>query len=949
MRKTVRRLSAWGILLVFCWVNVVVTGWAKERDLFVEAVWAWIEAGEVRIQAQLSANPERIELEIAQEGKSKSRVFRNDSRLSAAVQPTGDSPLRISLRKPDEDEPLVSWQIDLSGADLTYAEKLDVKKASWVRRAEVKAEWLAVTTLFEQGQGQTNSKADAFEADTPNKDESNREEPDSRNADQTPDELAQEFSTDFAESGKPGEIELRSREVLYELEPNDTFGKADWLFDAKDARGKIGKAGDVDYWKIKGTRHGRMNVSLRDIPYRQDYQLYIFDAEQNELGRSERPGEEAEEVEGIGLEKDKWYYIMVKGKEQSYHIDFHYRLRVDFLADQSDAKADVYEPNNSAKEAYDLSDMNSRYITGNLHAKTDVDYYRYSFSLTSTFMIDLKDIPTGMDLDLYVLDEQGKVLAKSEKPKSVSEQIVLNANPGTYIMKVMASQRSGFTPNSYTLDVRAITIPVILIPGIGGSRLVAEKNGETSEIWLALGDSLIGINDPRHRRLLSLEPTGPSSVEVRPREAGISILPEPDDEGFRAIEYLSYSPLNSVRDRTEQYYSMVKELEKMGYRKFRTIFAMPYDWRYSSTKNAAELKRRIDLALERTGARQVHLVAHSMGGLLTRETLLANVSYQPKINRIIYMGTPFLGSPRAYQAIKYGYNFSIPWMDEETGKVISEYAPAVYELLPSKTYFETVGFLRKNRNDPYSYTEFLQDKKIRLDYAPLVKQGGALHEKWEKKTINVPQYSIIGTGQTTFLGYFFDAYHNEWVPYYDKGMGDGTVPYISANYAQKDIKKRYYVAGEHAKLPTIPEVMRQVTQLLKGSEEAQPGLRNQVPGKGAKYLYYVISKEDGTFPALTFTKSGRSITLDAKKKEVQEDLAIEYHGNTVVIHVLDQEELEFEAPTPQQDTSPPKFIIKRFSSKDSKDDAENGRRYRLDEHGLTEETNAAARSREWEQ
>ncbi|TGU93972.1 esterase, partial [Mesorhizobium sp. M00.F.Ca.ET.186.01.1.1] len=232
------------------------------------------------------------------------------------------------------------------------------------------------------------------------------------------------------------------------------------------------------------------------------------------------------------------------------------------------------------------------------------------------------------------------------------------------------------------------------------------------------------------------------------------------------------------------------------------------------------------------------------------------------------------------------------------GKIISEYAPAVYELLPSKKYFETVGFLKKNRNEPYSYQDFLQDKKIRLDYTPLVKQGGALHEKWDKKTINVPQYAIVGTGQTTFLGYYFDAYHNEWVPYYDNGLGDGTVPYISANYAQKDMKKRYYVAGEHAKLPANPEVMKQVTQLLKGDEEVQPGLRNQLGGKSAKYLYYIISKEDGTFPELTLLKNGRSIKLAANAKEVVEDLAIEYHGNIVVIHVLDQEELEFEPPTP---------------------------------------------------
>lgn len=130
--------------------------------------------------------------------------------------------------------------------------------------------------------------------------------------------------------------------------------------------------------------------------------------------------------------------------------------------------------------------------------------------------------------------------------------------------------------------------------------------------------------------------------------------------------------------------------------------------------------------------------------------------------------------------------------------------------------------------------------------------------------------------------------------------------------------------------------MKQVTQLLKGNEEVQPGLRNQLGGKSAKYLYYIISKEDGTFPELTLLKNGKSIKLDANAKEVVEDLSIEYHGNIVVIHVLDQEELEFEPPTPASNEPATKLFIKRFSSEDSQEDGESGRRYRLDGNGLNE-------------
>ncbi|MGG1658879.1 alpha/beta fold hydrolase [Brevibacillus sp. NRS-1366] len=929
MGKTARGAALLLLMLVLCWGNIAQIGWAKERRSFVEDALAWMEEGELRIQAELAGTPAKVVLTLTQDRKKITRTFRGESRLSVAVIPTSVHPLKVQLNVPSIDEPVASWQLMVPDTAILHDGKMGIREVPWDKKAGKKSdrvELIANEVIEDAG---VESDADPDHVD-------NREEAEYKKRNASIQGWADDYYEEFSADDKPDEAALRSRAVTFELEPNDTSGKADWLFDGKDGRGKIGKSGDVDMWKIKAVKDGLMNIALREIPISEDYNLYVFNADNEEIGRSERSGNSDETIEGISLEKNKWYYIMVKGNEDSFHKSFYYLLRADVLDNQSDAKVDEYEPNNSIKEAFPLVPDYSASLVGNLHSRTDVDFYQFSFSLASTIFVDLKDMPEGMDIDLYLMDESGKVLAKSEKPKNANEQIILNANPGTYIVKVMASKRSAFTPNSYKLDVAAKTIPVILIPGIGGSRLEAEEGGKTTEIWLGLGDSLIGINDPKHRRLLSLEPIMPNSVDVSPRERGVTIYPERADEGFSAIEYLSYSPLDPVRNMTEQYYSMVKHLEKTGYKKHRTIFAMPYDWRYSSTKNSASLKQKIDVALQRSGARQVHLVVHSMGGLLVRETLLSNISYQSKVNRIVYMGTPFLGSPRAYQAIRFGYNFSIPWMDEETGKIISEYAPAVYELLPSKKYFETVSFLKKNRNDLYTYDEFLKDKKIQLNYAPLVKQGGMLHEKWENKTINVPQYSIIGTGQSTFLGYWFDAYHNEWAPYYDQGLGDGTVPYISANYAQKDIKKRYYVVGEHAKLPTIPEVIEQVTQLLKGEEKVQPGLRKLASNKKAKYLYYVISQEDKAFPRITLSKSGRTMTLDPEEKEVWEDLSIEYHNHIAVIHVSDGQELTFEPPMQQADKQSPRFLINRFSSEDSRQYQNTGKRYLLDEHGLTE-------------
>jgi hypothetical protein len=198
----------------------------------------------------------------------------------------------------------------------------------------------------------------------------------------------------------------------------------------------------------------------------------------------------------------------------------------------------------------------------------------------------------------------------------------------------------------------------------------------------------------------------------------------------------------------------------------------------------------------------------------------------------------------------------------------------------------------------------------------------------------VPQYSIVGQGHSTLLGYLFDHYHNNWAPFYDKGLGDGTVPYLSASYAQKDIKKKYYVNGEHAKLPTIPQVIQQVSQLLKGIEDIQPGLRKS--SKKNDYLYYILSQEDGEFPEIALIKSGKTLTLDPDKKEVWEDLSIEYHGNIVVVHVKDGKPLIFESSPKRNAKKQPRVTIQRFSSEDSKEEQETGKRYWLEETGMTE-------------
>ncbi|MFM1651148.1 lipase/acyltransferase domain-containing protein [Brevibacillus sp. B_LB10_24] len=678
----------------------------------------------------------------------------------------------------------------------------------------------------------------------------------------------------------------------FEIEPNDTPRQADWTFSGSDAYGRIQSADDVDYWKIRAPGNGTLQVKLDQIPAGQDYNLYLYDSEQKELGRSERKGSADERIDGIRVKQEQWYYIAVRGAGGSFSKKDYYHLMADFVPEGSRIVPDKYEPNNSLADAVEIQP--NSVLRANIHDKDDIDYFKLQVPLASTIELLLTGMPTGVDLDLYLLDKDGRQIAQSEYAKNLNESITYNGDPGTYYIKIKMDKRSELADHEYQLSVTVHTIPVILVPGIGGSRLLANERGKTSEAWLNF-TAMLGPKDSEHRRLLALTPQSPGSVKMVPKNNGIQILPEAEDDGLRGISYLSYHSL--VKKEAEQYNSMAEHLQKMGYKKGESLFGFPYDWRMSSADNAGSLLRKIDEAIAKSKAKQVQLVVHSMGGLVTKEALLQNTQYQHKTKRIIYMGTPFLGSPRAYQAIKMGYTFgigikitennSISLFSADAGKAIAEYAPAVYELLPSREYVKKQGYLNLigvNVQRPYTYDETLTDPRIRLTYRPLAEQSDRLHQKWDQAQLNVQQYAIIGDGQKTLLGYDFEQASQRFIPFYGVAGGDGTVPLVSAAYSKSDVAKKYYVQEEHAKLPVNRSVIQQVARLLSGKEEVQPGIR-LASEKTKSFDYLVIYRQDGEFPEVTLSQAGEELVITKKGiEQTQENsFQVEVHGDTLVV------------------------------------------------------------------
>ena len=85
----------------------------------------------------------------------------------------------------------------------------------------------------------------------------------------------------------------------------------------------------------------------------------------------------------------------------------------------------------------------------------------------------------------------------------------------------------------------------------------------------------------------------------------------------------------------------------LKWRGYKNVYAVSYTPPViDARKLAAQLARHIDKALAATGADKVHIVAHSMGGLLTRYAI-KNLGMADKIDKVITLGSPHMGSKLA--------------------------------------------------------------------------------------------------------------------------------------------------------------------------------------------------------------------------------------------------------------------------------------------------------------
>lgn len=239
----------------------------------------------------------------------------------------------------------------------------------------------------------------------------------------------------------------------------------------------------------------------------------------------------------------------------------------------------------------------------------------------------------------------------------------------------------------------------------------------------------------------------------------------------------------------------------------------PFDWRKSIPDLGQELAARIKQETgEGSKHQDLYLVAHSMGGLVSRMAykilLQQGESERDRIRRLIMLGTPNFGSFAPVQVFSGSYDVTkkVAALDLANSheKLINEVFntfPGLHEMLPDQGKFSTLD-LYNLANWP---SNGVGPRKELLHTVPLVHQELKLQPGQEQGKFTL----IAGINQETVVGVRREG--DEFI-YAQSREGDGTVP---LTLALLDGVPTYYIEESHGSLPNNSDVGRAVIELLE--------------------------------------------------------------------------------------------------------------------------------------
>lgn len=268
------------------------------------------------------------------------------------------------------------------------------------------------------------------------------------------------------------------------------------------------------------------------------------------------------------------------------------------------------------------------------------------------------------------------------------------------------------SPDASTqLSPPARKIPIIVVPGIMGSRL-AEPGGNHALVWNPTGGGITG------------SAPGEMAADAE-RLANVDAPLAPDEwnwvSGYPLDLAVRASWIKNFYQLIPDYYAnlcfalredLAKTLKPLGCEP--VVYACGYDWRVSNAVSADRLQKVVSAAREECSQEKVILVAHSQGGLVSRY-FCRKLGGEAAVRALFLIGSPSLGAPQVYARLKRGIVLSGDgkemWflrtymgMSQADSKDLLRAFPSMYQLLPNKIF--TRQLITANGQSPRLWLEF---------------------------------------------------------------------------------------------------------------------------------------------------------------------------------------------------------------------------------------------------
>lgn len=296
----------------------------------------------------------------------------------------------------------------------------------------------------------------------------------------------------------------------------------------------------------------------------------------------------------------------------------------------------------------------------------------------------------------------------------------------------LAQEKTGESekPKVNAQQVKKGRPPVIIIPGLIGSELINKSTGD--KVWFDLGRA----KDDDMRL--------PISANLASNKDNLV----PGDI-LRDIQLIRFTPKIDI------YKKFLESMVKDGYTEGKiddppadgfsdTFYVFAYDWRLDNVENAANLLKKLDnlkTKFDRSDLK-FDIVAHSMGGLITRYALMygtadinsgklrpdwAGAGY---FNTIMLVATPNGGSLPALDSLINGFSLfgsgkiNLPFV-QNLSKFDLFSIPSIYQLLPHdgmvRAFDENLKPLQIDVYDPETWEKYgwiaYQDKNFAEKYS----------------------------------------------------------------------------------------------------------------------------------------------------------------------------------------------------------------------------------------